>query len=82
MHPQPSTNHAAAFPARPESEPGSQAQRAERGNPYGLGTYESYPPTDAHPPTPHTLSLSRRAQSEDPPKRASKKIVLIAHGFF
>jgi hypothetical protein len=41
----------AASPARPNSEPGSQAQRAGRGKASGLGTYGSYPPTrpPAHP---------------------------------
>jgi hypothetical protein len=37
--------------ARPKGQNGG-------GNPSGLGTYESYPPTEAHPPTPHTRPLS------------------------
>jgi hypothetical protein len=53
MQPQFKTNHAAVFPAQPNPEPGSQARRAERGNPSGLGTCLS------------TLSLARHLARAD-----------------
>jgi hypothetical protein len=58
MHPQPETNHAAASPARPNSEPGSQAQRAERGNPSVLPTHPPARPPSHPPPLRRAQSLS------------------------
>jgi hypothetical protein len=64
-------------PSRRGPTQNQEAQRAEPGRPSGLGTYRSYPPTEAHPlrrpPLTPPLSLSRQAQSEDPPKQASSR---------